>query len=222
MQNFHEDSDEDIADLLDRDIDNFMERFPRRVACLQPEAVNVDNIADHDPKVTPDEVGENLHNLTSSTDSLDKKSRDEASYAEHQLDNSETENSMETLETNIKEFENSWLSSIETGEEADTEDEKEDSENEANGESNNLETEDSNDDSGEILELIQNRRPVKNEKILIFCKIRNSWQIVTLLTNTFSRYLSKGWFYNFKFQDGSTAGNYLHPGKPYWGLLTEE
>ena len=42
------------------------------------------------------------------------------------------------------------------------------------------------------------------------------------MTNAFPRYLSKGWFYNFKFQDGSTAGNYLHPGKPYWGLLTEE
>ena len=138
------------------------------------------------------------------------------------MDNNETENSMETLETNIKEFEKSWLSSLETGEEADTEDEKEDSENETNSESNNLETEDSNDDSGEVLELIQNRQPVKNEKILIFCQIRNSWQVVTLLTNAFSRYLSKGWFYNFKFQDGSTAGNYLHPGKPYWGLLTEE
>ena len=42
------------------------------------------------------------------------------------------------------------------------------------------------------------------------------------MTNAFPRYLNRGWFYNFQFQDGSTAGNYLHPGKPYWGLLTEE
>ena len=72
-----------------------------------------------------------------------------------------------------------------------------------------------------MFELIQNRQPVKGDKILLFCTTSDSWQIVSLTSNVLSRYLSKGWFYNYRFQDGSTGGNYLHPGQPYWGLLTE-
>ena len=61
---------------------------------------------------------------------------------------------------------------------------------------------------------------MKGDKILYFCKTRDSWQVITLTSNVFQRYLTNGWFYNFKFHDGSVGGNYLHPGEPYWGLLS--
>ena len=72
------------------------------------------------------------------------------------------------------------------------------------------------------MELIQNREPVKGDKILLFCSITDSWQIVTLITNAISRFRKHGWFYNYEFTDGSKAGNYLHPKEPYWGIISED
>ena len=215
----NENSDKDIDELLDRDIDPFMESF---MAYPRTVVENIDNIADPDSQPTTSEEMDDDSN--SFKDNSDKEKRVETLNDTHtldEMDDSETEDGADMLETNLKEFERSWFSSIDSDEVANTQ--KEDSEHKENNESIISEIEAAEDDDDEeVLELIQNRRPVKNEKILIFCKIRNSWEIVTLLTNAFPRYLSKGWFYNFKFQDGSTAGNYLPPGKPYWGLLTEE
>ena len=61
---------------------------------------------------------------------------------------------------------------------------------------------------------------MKGDKIVYFYKKKDSWQVITLTSNVFRRYLTNGWFYNFKFHDGSVGGNYLHPGEPYWGLLS--
>ena len=64
-------------------------------------------------------------------------------------------------------------------------------------------------------ELIQNKQPSRGEKVLYYCKRRDSWQIITLTSNVNKHYLSSGWFYNFRFTDGSVGGNYLNINQPY-------
>ena len=70
-------------------------------------------------------------------------------------------------------------------------------------------------------ELIQNKQPSRGQKLLYYCKRRDSWQIITLTSNVNKHYLSSGWFYNFRFTDGSVGGNYLNINQLYWGLLSE-
>ena len=73
-----------------------------------------------------------------------------------------------------------------------------------------------------LFNLKQKRRPVQGDKILFFSKERNSWHIITLTSYVIKRFLKSGWYYNFVFSDGFRDGTYLHPGQPYWGLLTND
>ena len=70
--------------------------------------------------------------------------------------------------------------------------------------------------------LKQNHQPQKGDKILFFSKQRDSWQVISLTSNAIRRFLKFGWYYNFLYQDMEKDGTYLHPGKPYWGLLSSD
>ena len=182
---------------------------------------NNDGSDDHDRQIDLERASEGSNICEHKPDEGEEIENSDA-HRESSVSDAEEEDAMETLETNLEEFARTFFENIDTEEDGPRHSSLVQSEKEEETNSNTSERESIEDNLEEILELKQNRRPVKGENILYFCKIRNSWQIIKLLTNAFPRYLNKGWFYNFQFQDGSTAGNYLHPGKPYWGLLSEE
>ena len=70
--------------------------------------------------------------------------------------------------------------------------------------------------------LKQNRKPVLGDKILYFSKSRDSWEIVSVISDVIKRFIKHGWYVNFRYSNMEEDGSYLHPGKPYWGLISEE
>ena len=70
--------------------------------------------------------------------------------------------------------------------------------------------------------LKQSRQPQKNDKLLFFSRDRDSWQIISVISNVNKRFLKNGWYFNFRYLDELEDGSYFHPGKPYWGIVSED
>ena len=70
--------------------------------------------------------------------------------------------------------------------------------------------------------LKQSRQPQRNDKLLFFSRDRDSWQIITITSNVNKRFLKHGWYFNFRYLDELEDGSYFHPGKPYWGIVSED
>ena len=67
----------------------------------------------------------------------------------------------------------------------------EESESDVSRTSEGSSTSNDNEES-ESIELVQNKQPMKGDKILYFCKKKDSWQVITLTSNVFRRYLTNG------------------------------
>jgi hypothetical protein len=80
----------------------------------------------------------------------------------------------------------------------------------------------STEDHADQFVLNQSRQPQKNDKLLFFSRDRDSYQIISVISNVNKRFLKNGWYFNFGYLDELEDGLYFHPGQPYWGIVSED
>jgi hypothetical protein len=80
----------------------------------------------------------------------------------------------------------------------------------------------STEDHADQFVLKQSRQPQKNDKLLFFSRDRDSYQIISVISNVNKRFLKNGWYFNFGYLDELEDGLYFHPGQPYWGIVSED